>query len=211
MSSFEDSNKSNQSDSAWGKSEGVSAVKAAPAQRPRLKLAPRTKPVGASAASSGGQSSIFGGARSREEILASKGIDVKAKEKEIEEKARVLKLTKDQEEEAEACRAELAYAEKELREANEKELPVKDLPDKVEKKKKELSDLLTKFGELNIKKAEEMEKEVKGKLKEGKPRFERPSERRKRQEKRRRRKRREEAEEEENRGMQIWGPTPCCR
>jgi hypothetical protein len=72
--------------------------------------------------SSGGGGGIFGGARSREEILASKGIDLKKQEEALEKKAAVVKLTKDQEEEAEACRSELAYAEKELREANEKEV-----------------------------------------------------------------------------------------
>ena len=42
-----------------------------PSERPRLKLAPRS----AAAASSGpAKSSIFGGARTREEILAAKGV-----------------------------------------------------------------------------------------------------------------------------------------
>ncbi|GMH71669.1 hypothetical protein TrLO_g15417 [Triparma laevis f. longispina] len=155
----------------------------APSQRPRLKLAPRTKPPSTNQPSSSStSSSIFGGARSREEILASKGIDLKKQEEALEKKAAVVKLTKDQEEEAEACRSELAYAEKELREANEKELPEGDKRSKMEAKKTELADLLAKFAEVNLKKTKETEAEIQEKLKEGKPRFERPSERRRRQE-----------------------------
>eukprot|EP00518_Triparma_eleuthera_P001122 CAMPEP_0182454038 /NCGR_PEP_ID=MMETSP1319-20130603/842_1 /TAXON_ID=172717 /ORGANISM="Bolidomonas pacifica, Strain RCC208" /LENGTH=252 /DNA_ID=CAMNT_0024652007 /DNA_START=84 /DNA_END=842 /DNA_ORIENTATION=- len=178
MSSFEDKGSEG---GAWGPGSTSEAVSKPPATRPRLKLAPRTKPVGAAAAPAS-NSAIFGGARSREEILASKGIDLKKQEADLDKKAAVLKLTRDQEEEAEACRGELAYAEKELREANEQELPEGDLREKLEKKKKELSELLAKFSEINLKRDKEQEKEVKEKLKEGKPRFERPSERRRRQE-----------------------------
>jgi hypothetical protein len=56
----------------------------------------------------------------------------------VNKKAEVLKLTKDQEEEAEACRGELAFAEKELNEANEMELPEGDKREKFDAKKAEL-------------------------------------------------------------------------
>ncbi len=77
-----------------------------PSERPRLKLAPRS----AAAASSGpAKSSIFGGARTREEILAAKGVDVKKKEAELDAKARPKRLTKQQAEELAAAEAEIKF------------------------------------------------------------------------------------------------------
>jgi len=72
--------------------------------RPKLKLAPRSKTAGTTASTGGASSSIFGAARSREDVLKEKGIDAKTLDEKVNKKAQVLKLTKDQEEEAEACR-----------------------------------------------------------------------------------------------------------
>ena len=82
-----------------------------PSERPRLKLAPRS----AAAASSGpAKSSIFGGARTREEILAAKGVDVKKKEAELDAKARPKRLTKQQAEELAAAEAEIKFEQDKL-------------------------------------------------------------------------------------------------
>ncbi|GMI33371.1 hypothetical protein TeGR_g8454 [Tetraparma gracilis] len=150
-------------------------------ERPRLKLAKRTKPVGAAAPAA--NSSIFGAARSREEVLKSKGVSLAEIDARVNKKAEVLKLTKDQEEEAEACRGELAFAEKELNEANEMELPEGDKREKFDAKKAELQDLLDGFQKLNMEKAAAKDKELTESILAGKQqRFERPSERRARQE-----------------------------
>jgi hypothetical protein len=156
------------------------AVRAAPTTRPKLMLAKRT--VTKTADTNTASSSIFGQAKTREQILAEKGIDAAAIDQKVEKKATTLKLTKDQEQEAEACRAELAFAEKELTDANENELPEGNLREKVEVKKNELATLLDGFSALNLEKKAVVEKEVKEAAKEGKQKFERPSERRKRQE-----------------------------
>jgi len=80
-------------------------------------------------------------------------------------------------------RSELAFAEKELREANENELPEGNKRENWEKKKVELQDLLDGFSKLNVEKAAEKDKELTESLLAGKQqRFERPSERRARQE-----------------------------
>ena len=74
-----------------------------PKTRPKLKLAPRSKPLDNSDNnSSSNNSAIFGSARSREEVLKDKGVSIAAMEEKVNKKAQVMKLTKDQEEEAEA-------------------------------------------------------------------------------------------------------------
>jgi len=67
----------------------------------------------------------------------------------IERKAEVHHFTKEQEAEIEAVRAQLTAAEKEWREANEKELPEESFRVEAEAKRKELNDLMEKFTELN--------------------------------------------------------------
>ena len=81
-----------------------------PSERPPLKIAPRT----ATTAPTSAKSSIFGGARTREEILASKGIDARKKDAELETKARPKRLTKQQAEELEAAKAEITFEQERL-------------------------------------------------------------------------------------------------
>ena len=173
--------RSNVDSNGEGLPEAVKEAPAAPAVRPRLQLQKRSVAKDTGAAPSA-NSSIFGAARSREQVLAEKGIDASAIDQKVEQKAATLKLSKEQEQEADACKAELAFAEKELTDANEKELPEGDLREKVETKKTELGDLLDKFAAANLVLTNTVEKEVKEAAKEGRQKFERPSERRKRQE-----------------------------
>lgn len=65
------------------------------AARPRLQLKPRSKaaPQDSGAAGGGGSSSIFGSAKPREAVLASKGIDPTLVDKRVERKASVARLT----------------------------------------------------------------------------------------------------------------------
>ena len=118
----------------------------APSERPRLKLAPRS----AAAASSGpAKSSIFGGARTREEILAAKGVDVKKKEAELDAKARPTRLTKQQAEELAAAEAEIKFEQDKLANATtpgEKAVA----QSKVKEKTKEVEALAEKFKAQNL-------------------------------------------------------------
>lgn len=62
--------------------------------RPRLQLKPRSKAAPQDGgASGGGSSSIFGSAKPREAVLASKGIDPTLVDKRVERKASVARLT----------------------------------------------------------------------------------------------------------------------
>lgn len=62
--------------------------------RPRLQLKPRSKAAPQdSGAPGGGSSSIFGSAKPREAVLASKGIDPTLVDKRVERKASVARLT----------------------------------------------------------------------------------------------------------------------
>ncbi len=65
--------------------------------RPRLQLKPRSKAApqdsSGAAAAGGGSSSIFGAAKPREAVLASKGIDPTLVDKRVERKASVARLT----------------------------------------------------------------------------------------------------------------------
>ncbi len=61
--------------------------------RPRLQLKPRSKAAPQDSGASGGSSSIFGSAKPREAVLASKGIDPTLVDKRVERKASVARLT----------------------------------------------------------------------------------------------------------------------
>jgi hypothetical protein len=63
--------------------------------RPRLQLKPRSSKAAPqdSGSSGGGSSSIFGAAKPREAVLASKGIDPTLVDKRVERKASVTRLT----------------------------------------------------------------------------------------------------------------------
>ena len=150
-----------------------------PSERPRLKLAPRS----AAAASSGpAKSSIFGGARTREEILAAKGVDVKKKEAELDAKARPKRLTKQQAEELAAAEAEIKFEQDKLANATtpgEKAVA----QSKVKEKTKEVEALAEKFKAQNLayerkKNAERAAEKEGGTEPKARPQFIRPSERR---------------------------------
>jgi len=115
--------------------------------------------------------------------LAEKGVDAKLVDSRIENKAEVLHLTKEQEEEVEAVRKELTQTEIKLREANEMELPEETYRVKYEEKKKELVDIMEKFSKMNLEKKKGQDSAGEGgdSGATGQRRhYERPSERRKR-------------------------------
>ena len=85
----------------------------------------------------------------REQVLKQRGIDVAKEDYRFECKAEVAHFNREQEAEIERVRAELTKLEKELRQANEMELPEETLRAQVEPKRAELNDLLTKFAEMN--------------------------------------------------------------
>lgn len=163
---------------------------AVPAGRPRLQLKPRSK-AAAPQAAGGGSSSIFGAAKPREAVLASKGIDPTLVDKRVERKASVARLTAEQDRQVEALRKELTEVEEKLREANEQELPEEEYRVAAEEKRQELNKLMKEFAELNLKgpsadvKVEEGA-DAKGSKPDGRKHYERPSERRRRLEAKRR-------------------------
>jgi len=144
-----------------------------PPQRKRLVLKPRTKPVGASAAPSR-NSSIFGSARTREEILAAKGIDYKKVDAQLDERtAKLPRMSEKEEEEMKALESEIAFAKSEVESAgvDASEEDKKKLEDAVKAKEAELKTFIDA-----IRKKGMTSKDG------GRPKFERPSERRARQE-----------------------------
>ena len=127
----------------------------APVERKRLQLAPRSEAgTQAAAARGGAKSNPFGAAKPREEVLAAAGVNAAEFDKKIEKKAAPVRLTREQEEEIAAIQAELAFAEGELKEANENELPEWDLQVKVNEKKRDLDTAVAKFAEVNKAKRE---------------------------------------------------------
>lgn len=118
--------------------------------------------------------------------LAAKGVDAAEIDKKIELKTRAsTRLTRQQQDEADAVAAELAHAERELREANENEMPENELRAKAEEKRAELDGLLASFAKINMERAEASKAagSTAGAAKPvtaQRPNFERPSERRRR-------------------------------
>ena len=96
-----------------------------PRGRPKLMLKKRDPAAAARLAQTRSRgSNPFGDAKPREEVLTSKGVDVKAMDRKTELKAQAAhRLTRQQREEADALAAEVKNAENALQEANEKELP----------------------------------------------------------------------------------------
>ena len=147
-------------------------------ERPRLKLAQRSAaPAATSVAPASSSASPFGAARPREETLRAKGVDAAEVDKKIDLKASSSRLTRQQQEEADAVAEDLAAVEAELRRANEMELPENDLRAKAEAKRQELDALLSKFAQLN---AERQAAKPAENPAQPRRHFERPSERRKR-------------------------------
>lgn len=165
--------------SSYQEQDSRGSTHAAPSQRKRLQLKPRStkKPSESSGTSAASSSSPFGAAKPREEVLAQKGIDPKLVDERIQKKATPLRFTKEQEEELEILRAGLTKVEEELRDANERELPEEKFRVETERRRKELNEVMKNFQELNLQTQQEQLAE-----KANKPRqkFERPSERRRR-------------------------------
>ena len=146
-----------------------------PEGRPRLKLKKRSV-GGAKPRATAGRSlssGIFGQARTREEILAAKGIDSSALEKRIAAKTqRLPRMSKDEEETYDAIVQEIAFCNSEIEKAETEE-----------EKAKAQEELVTKEAQLKahvdaIRKA--IEDKLKAPKQAGRPRFVRPSERRRR-------------------------------
>jgi hypothetical protein len=122
-----------------------------PRGRPKLMLKKRDPAAAARLAQTRSRgSNPFGDAKPREEVLTSKGVDVKAMDRKTELKAQAAhRLTRQQREEADALAAEVKNAENALQEANEKELPENALRATLETKRKELNDLMEQFASSN--------------------------------------------------------------
>ena len=145
-----------------------------PEGRPRLKLKKRSNNATSKPkTSSGASSSIFGQARTREEILASKGIDSSALAKRVAAKTqRLPRMSKEEGETYESIQQEIAFAKSELEKAETEEA-----------KATANAEIATKQAELKalvdgVRKA--AEDKMKAPKEAGRPRFERPSERRRR-------------------------------
>jgi hypothetical protein len=155
-------------------------------ERPRLKLQPKGSTSGASGgAARSAKSNPFGAARTREEVLASKGIDAKAIDAKLDERTkRAPRLTKQQEEEIEAATTEVKYEEAQVEKATTPEEKAA-AEAKLAAKKTEVDALAAKFKQANIDKEKRFAaKDAKaGKDgKPGRPQFVRPSERRRQRE-----------------------------
>ncbi|KAK7248198.1 hypothetical protein SO694_00081193 [Aureococcus anophagefferens] len=155
-------------------------------ERPRLKLQPKGSTSGASGgAARSAKSNPFGAARTREEVLASKGIDAKAIDAKLDERTkRAPRLTKQQEEEMEAATTEVKYEEAQVEKATTPEEKAA-AEAKLAAKKTEVDALAAKFKQANIDKEKRFAaKDAKaGKDgKPGRPQFIRPSERRRQRE-----------------------------
>lgn len=111
----------------------------------------------------------FGDARPREEVLADHGVDYRAFDVKIDRKIAAEHLTPEQEAQAEAIRLELTAAEEAFWDANENEMPEEALRLEVEKKRKELHDLMEKFQEMNLKEKQKAKKVEQGQDQEEKP------------------------------------------
>ena len=144
-----------------------------PEGRPRLKLKKRTKPKAAAAPAAAANSSIFGQARTREEILAAKGIDSSEIEKRVAAKTqRLPRMSKDEEETYDAIVQEIAFCNSEIEKAETEEAKVKAQEELAQKESQ------LKAHVDAIRKA--IEDKLKAPKQAGRPRFERPSERRRR-------------------------------
>ena len=148
-----------------------------PEGRPRLKLKKRSasKPTARGAGTA--SSSIFGQARTREEILAAKGTDLSALEKRVAAKTqRLPRMGKEERETYESIEQEIAFEKAELEKAEDEETKAAASA-KVVAKEAEL-----KAHVAAIRQA--IEDKMKAPKQAGRPRFERPSERRRRLEER---------------------------
>ena len=152
-----------------------------PEGRPRLMLKKRgasgAKAVNSKPAGRSLNSSIFGQAKTREEILAAKGVDLSALEKRVAAKTqRLPRMNKEERETYESIEEEIAFAKSELEKAETEEQKATANAE-VERKNAEL-----KAHVAGVMKAQE--EKLKAPVEAGRPRFERPSDRRRRLEER---------------------------
>jgi len=165
------------------------AAESGPPRRKKLALKPRgsSSTSTLTSTSSTAKSSIFGAAKPREEVLASKGIDAKLVDERITKKATAVHYTREQNEEIQAIQAELTRAEADLRHANENELPEASFQKVVDTKRRELHELMELYQKENESTHDDDNVITKKEQQQQQPsrskhhhHYERPSERRKR-------------------------------
>ena len=121
--------------------------------------------------------SPFGAARPREEILKSKGVDYKKVEEDLAKRtAKMPRMTREQQEELKAARAEVAFAQETLKNA-ETDDERKAAEAEVTQKEKEIAEMVESFKKVNLEKRQSRAKEGGKDEQQGRP-FIRPSERR---------------------------------
>ena len=111
--------------SDWGADEGSERPmerEGPPQERRRLQLKPRSAAGAAQASKNSPRSSKsnpFGAAKPREEVLRAKGVDVAAKEAELDKRVSKLpRMNKDQQETLDSLRSEVDFAKNELTKAS---------------------------------------------------------------------------------------------
>ena len=145
-----------------------------PEGRPRLKLKKRS---GGAKRTGGASSSIFGQAKTREEILAAKGIDSSALAQRVAAKTqRLPRMTKEEGETYESIQQEIAFAKAELEKAETDEEKATATAEVTRKD----AELKAHVGAVRA----AADEKLKAPKEAGRPRFERPSERRRRLEER---------------------------
>eukprot|EP00949_MAST-11_sp_MAST-11-sp1_P001936 g1936.t1 len=150
-----------------------------PEGRPKLKLKARSKPKTQDAASSAASSSIFGQAKPREQVLKAKGVDASELDSRVDAKVtRLPRMNREQQATYEAILNEVSFAKSELEKAETdeaREAATKEIAAKEEQVELFLDGVRSA-----------MEEKLKASKTDGRPRFERPSERRRRMEERNR-------------------------
>lgn len=149
-----------------------------PAGRPRLMLKPRSKTVSLGPSSSVSRAAgLFGQARSREDILRERGVDARSFDKKIDRKVqRLPRMNKEERATYDALIAEHEFAKAELVKASTEDA-AGEAQAEIAAKMRAITEHLDVIRQHN-------EERLKASSAAGRPRFERPSERRRRQDER---------------------------